>query len=237
MKRLLKFTLIELLVVIAIIAILAAMLLPALSKAREKAREISCRSNLKQLGLYSTMYTMDYRDYYMVSVYNGSGSNGYAGDLGAWNVLMMNLYQVDYKVFVCPSSTKTVTATNSASCYGHNYTTFGHQINHPRQQPVTIGELDAQCKNGQNPFIFADSADTKAAGIDWDGTNYISMVPPHFREYDAAATYAMSGRHGDSGNGVCRDGSVSNLKRTQLNAAHPFCAPNQNITRNPKWQY
>lgn len=68
MKRF--FTLIELLIVIAIIAILAAMLLPALNKAREKSREINCRSNLKQLAAVTRFYQNDYDDYF----YSGNRS-------------------------------------------------------------------------------------------------------------------------------------------------------------------
>ena len=64
------FTLIELLVVIAIIAILAAILFPVFAKAREKARQTSCLSNMKQMGLGWMQYVQDYDETYPLGAYN-----------------------------------------------------------------------------------------------------------------------------------------------------------------------
>ena len=70
------FTLIELLVVIAIIAILAAILFPVFAKAREKARQIACASNMKQIGLGIIQYTQDNDETFPSGVWSGSGWAG-----------------------------------------------------------------------------------------------------------------------------------------------------------------
>ncbi|NUP98416.1 MAG: DUF1559 domain-containing protein [Armatimonadetes bacterium] len=94
------FTLIELLVVIAIIAILAAILFPVFAKAREKARQSSCQSNLKQAGIAFTQYTQDY-DEKIIPLYLYWANPG----MLAWFPDLAHPYVKNGQVWECPSRT------------------------------------------------------------------------------------------------------------------------------------
>lgn len=160
------FTLIELLVVIAIIAILASMLLPALNKARDKAKAISCTGNVKQYGTMFTLYQNDFDGYYIP--YFALNPNM---DLKAppwehgrmWSCVINVMYggaNVDRPIALlsCPSHKQPVPHRNYGYVqYGYNYLHIGGSGQYG-QTAHSAPCKNVQMKKPSETFVLGDSA-------------------------------------------------------------------------------
>jgi prepilin-type N-terminal cleavage/methylation domain-containing protein/prepilin-type processing-associated H-X9-DG protein len=150
------FTLIELLVVIAIIAILAAILFPVFAQAREKARQTTCFSNLRQLGLAVTMYVTDNEAYPMHS----SLSN--VSPRTRWPDYLLP-YVKNEKLFMCPSAPPDLFRKPFAHNQNAFYGGYGYNFQYLGNNRFPFAAPDAAV---QVPASTIAVADTLGCGYD-----------------------------------------------------------------------
>ncbi|HZP83270.1 MAG TPA: DUF1559 domain-containing protein [Chthonomonadaceae bacterium] len=226
MQRSKAFTLIELLVVIAIIAILAAILFPVFAQAREKARAISCLSNLKQLGTAVHMYVQDYDENlpfdgtiyaWMILPYVRGGSGGtnpYVDPFGASST------PANDALFTCPD--RPSATLGSKIPWGHPYENVPYSFNNAlasygpswgyggpaqavalaaAQQPADLGMLFETTWRGKGGF-----SDSFIGQGSWT-----PISPDAFYE----STYPFAG-HNVGGNVVHLDGHAKYYKLDKI---------------------
>jgi prepilin-type N-terminal cleavage/methylation domain-containing protein/prepilin-type processing-associated H-X9-DG protein len=186
------FTLIELLVVIAIIAILAAILFPVFAKAREKARQSSCLSNLKQLALGILQYAQDYDEMYPMTrvgtIYWCPVSGQPAG--------LLDPYIRNTQVFKCGST------ASSTYCYGLNRRLYGLWVeNTTDNTPCAMAQVEFPAQklsitDSSNDYYIYNDTNVNGFGV-FDPHNemgnaafadgHVKAIKPH--PYNSNSTY------------------------------------------------
>ena len=179
------FTLIELLVVIAIIAILAAILFPVFAKAREKARQSSCLSNIKQLSLAFLSYCQDYDEMFCPS-YNNTTTWAAGGRLDP--------YIKNTQILHCPSYPTTnygyglnygalTVGPGSSGNYNGPYNCLGQVVT--PAQCIMFGD----CSKNYNPYIITRNYDNPMGTFGNAGPSYVHNDGANFSFVDGHAKW------------------------------------------------